>query len=52
MKVALRVALDSGTDAEMMLKSLGHQCSDEPLNDLEALLLELKSARATSAATN
>lgn len=38
--------------AEMMQKTIGHQCSAEPFNDLEALLLELKSARASLAASS
>lgn len=38
--------------AELMQKTVGHQSSVEPFNDLEALLLELKSARASLAATN
>lgn len=38
--------------AEMMQKTLGHQCSAETSNDLDALLLELKSARAALAASS
>ena len=35
--------------AELMQKTLGHECGDEPFDDLETLLLELKSARAALA---
>jgi hypothetical protein len=38
--------------AAMMQKTLGHECNTEPFNDLEALLLELKSARTSLATTN